>query len=82
MWMAAREHGGVISADAAGLALPFAIAAFAAAMASRSQTVRAVTAGLLIVFATLGMLTERLWSSPPPEPPAIDAGQQQTPLDR
>lgn len=76
LWMQVRQHGGALPADAASLALPFAIAAFAAAMASRSRSVRAITAGLLIVFATVGMLAQRLMTPPPADLPAVqtDAG--------
>lgn len=65
VWMYVREHGGVVPLDAVMLALPFAMAAFAASIASRSRSVPAISAMVLMVFATVGMLTQRFTSQKP-----------------
>lgn len=72
MWMYAREHGGVVSTEAVALSLPLMMAAFAAAMASRNQVARAMTGIALIVFATIGMLTQRF--AEPKDAIGADAG--------
>ena len=74
LWMYVREHGGVLPADAAMLALPFAIAAFAASIASRSRTLPVMAAMALMLTATLGMVSERISISQHAPALSVDAG--------
>lgn len=74
IWMYAREHGGVVSTDAVALAMPVMMAAFFAAMASRNQVARALTGAAILIFATVGMISERVKAPASVSAQSADAG--------